>query len=82
MLDNTLVVWLNELGKGNSHSLEDIPFLLIGGQKSHGLKGGTYQKLDKAEHNRLWLKIAHEMGHQMETFGTAKYCEGGALDIA
>lgn len=82
MLDNTLVVWLNELGKGNSHSLEDIPFVLIGGQKSHGLKGGTYQKLDKAGHNRLWLKIAHEMGHQMETFGTAKYCEGGALDIA
>ncbi|HRQ90988.1 MAG TPA: DUF1552 domain-containing protein, partial [Bacteroidia bacterium] len=32
MLDNTLVVWLNELGKGNSHTLDDIPFVLVGGK--------------------------------------------------
>ncbi len=82
MLDNTLVVWLNELGKGNSHTLEDIPFVLIGGQKSHNLKGGTYHKLDKVAHNRLWLKIAHEMGHNLTTFGTDKYCEGGPLTIS
>src|SRR5438552_7773630 len=31
LLDNTLVVWTNELGKGNSHTLDNIPFLLIGG---------------------------------------------------
>ena len=31
MLDNTLIVWLNELGKGNSHTLDDIPFVLLGG---------------------------------------------------
>ena len=31
MLDHTLVLWTNELGKGNSHTLNDIPFLLAGG---------------------------------------------------
>ena len=31
MLDNTFIVWTNELGKGNSHTLDNIPFLLVGG---------------------------------------------------
>src|SRR5690606_28760438 len=31
LLDNTLIIWCNELGKGNSHTLNDIPFVLIGG---------------------------------------------------
>ena len=30
LLDNTTIVWTNELGKGNSHTLRDIPFVLIG----------------------------------------------------
>jgi len=39
MLDHTVVIWLNELGKGNTHTLDDIPFVLIGG-KGHGFKAG------------------------------------------
>lgn len=31
MLDNTLIVWTNELGRGSSHTLDNIPFLLVGG---------------------------------------------------
>ncbi|HEV3027603.1 MAG TPA: DUF1552 domain-containing protein, partial [Planctomycetota bacterium] len=31
MLDHTTIVWTNELGKGNSHTLDDIPFVLVGG---------------------------------------------------
>ena len=30
MLDHTLVIWTNELGKGNSHTLNNIPFVLAG----------------------------------------------------
>ena len=30
LLDNTLFVWTNELGKGNSHTLDNIPFVLVG----------------------------------------------------
>ncbi|MDF1850686.1 MAG: DUF1552 domain-containing protein [Verrucomicrobiales bacterium] len=83
MLDHTLVVWLNELGKGNSHTLNNIPFVLIGGEKSTGFQMGRYFKAPKdTAHNRLWLAIARAMGHEIETFGTAKYCEGGPLDLA
>ena len=31
MLDNTTVVWTNELGQGNSHTLNNIPFVMVGG---------------------------------------------------
>lgn len=80
MLDNTLVVWLNELGKGNSHTLDDIPFVLLGG-KAHGVKAGRALNLGGVSHNRLWLSIAQSMGHGIQTFGNAKFCEGGALDL-
>src|SRR5207247_2186734 len=30
LLDNTTIVWTNELGKGNSHTMDDIPFVLLG----------------------------------------------------
>ena len=80
MLDNTLVVWLNELGKGNSHTLDDIPFVLLGG-KAHGLKAGRALNFGGVSHNRLWLSIAQSMGHGIQTFGNAKFCEGGALNL-
>jgi len=81
MLDNTLIVWLNELGKGNSHTLDDIPFVLIGG-KAHGIKTDRALNLGGVSHNRLWLSIAQSMGHGISSFGNAKYCEGGALDLS
>lgn len=80
MLDNTLVVWLNELGKGNSHTLNDIPFVLLGG-KAHGFQMGRNLTLDKVAHNRLWLSVAQSMGHNLQTFGTEEHCAGGALKL-
>lgn len=80
MLDHTLIVWLNELGKGNSHTLKDIPFVLLGG-KSNGFQMGRSLRFQEAAHNRLWLAIAQSMGHDIETFGTDKYCAGGALSL-
>jgi hypothetical protein len=79
LLDNTLIVWTNELGKGNSHTLENIPFLLVG--NGCGFQMGRSLKLEKAAHNRLWLAIANAMGHEISTFGNPKLCEGGPLDL-
>ena len=81
MLDNTLIVWLNELGIGNRHTLTDNPFVLIGG-KAHGIKTGRHLKFQDATHNRLWLTIAQSMGHDIQTFGNANLCEGGALNLS
>lgn len=80
MLDNTTVVWTNELGKGNKHTLEDIPMLLFGG--GHGFRMGRSLKLDKVAHNRLWLSFAHAVGHRIDTFGNKSLSEGGPLDLS
>jgi hypothetical protein len=81
MLDHTLIVWTNELGKGNSHTLDNIPLVLIGG--GAGFQMGRALKLDKVAHNRLWLAIAHALGHrELDTFGKPELCEGGDLQLA
>jgi len=80
LLDNTLVVWTNELGKGNSHTLDNIPFVLIGG--GFGFQMGRSLKLDKVPHNRLHLALAHAVGHRIETFGKSALCEGGPLSLS
>jgi hypothetical protein len=80
MLDHTLIVWTNELGKGNSHTLDNIPLVLVGG--CPGLKMGRALELDKVAHNRLWMTVAKSMGHDLHTFGKPELCEGGALDLA
>jgi hypothetical protein len=77
LLDNTLLVWTNELGKGNSHTLDDIPFVLVG----NGLdfRMGRSIKYPKLPHNRLLLALAHGMGHRVKTFGNPNYCGDGPL---
>ena len=79
MLDNTLLVWMNELGKGNSHTLDNIPCVIVGG--GAGLTMGRSLKFDRIAHNRLWLTLAHAMGHQLGTFGKAELCSGGPLAL-
>jgi hypothetical protein len=80
MLDNTLLVWTNELGKGNSHTLDDIPCVMVGG--APGFRMGRSIKLDKVPHNRLWITLANAMGHQISTFGNPRLSEGGAINLS
>ena len=80
MLDNTSIVWVNELGKGNSHTLDDIPFVIVGG--GSGIKSGYRQVGNNVPHNRLLLTLAQSMGHNITTFGEEKWCEDGALNLS
>jgi hypothetical protein len=80
LLDNTLIVWTNELGKGNNHTLKNIPFVLIGG--GFGFQMGRSLKLEEVAHNRFHLAIAHAVGHRLETFGKPALCEGGPLKLS
>jgi len=80
LLDHTMIVWTNELGKGNSHTLDNIPFVLIGG--GFGFPMGRCLKLEKVPHNRLHLALAHAVGHRIETFGKPALCDGGPLSLS
>lgn len=79
LLDHTLIVWTNELGKGNSHTLDNIPFVLLGG--GLGFRMGRSLKLPKVPHNRLLLSLAHGFGHTLDRFGNPDYCGDGPLSL-
>jgi hypothetical protein len=79
MLDNTLVVWTNELGHGNSHTLDNLPMVLVGG--GFGFEMGRFTKVKNVTTSRLWLAIAHAMGHQIDSFGLADLCSEGPVKL-
>lgn len=79
LLDNTLIIWTNELGKGNSHTLNDIPFVLVG--NGLGFRMGRSVKYPNVPHNRLLLSIAYGFGHRIEQFGEPKFCDEGPLSL-
>ena len=67
MLDNSIVLLCSEISDGNTHSFDNMPFLLAGGA------GGSYQtgrllEFDRAPHAQLHLKIAHAMGSNISSF--------------
>ena len=78
LLDNTLIVWGNELGKGNNHTLDNIPFVMVGGGLDFNM--GRSLKYEKVPHNRLLMSLAHGFGHHVESFGKPELCTAGPLD--
>ncbi len=77
LLDNTLIVWTNELGQGNSHTLDNIPFVMVGG--GLGFDMGRSLKYPNVNHNRLLMSLANGFGHRITKFGNANYCGEGLL---
>lgn len=77
LLDNTLIVWTNELGKGNSHTLDNIPFVLVGGGLDYRM--GRSLRYNRVPHNRLLLALAHGFGHRIGRFGNPNFCGDGVL---
>ncbi len=78
LLDQSLVVWGNELGKGNVHSHTRVPFVLAGGAGG-ALKGNQYLDCHGRPHNDLLLSMMHLMGVHADSFGNPKYCTGPLL---
>ena len=77
MLDNTTIVWTNELGKGNSHTRDNIPFILVGG--GLGFKTGQAHDFGRVPHNRLLMSFCEAMGHPADSYGNPDFCGDGVL---
>jgi hypothetical protein len=73
LLDNSLVVWGNELADGASHSQQPIP-IVIAGKASGAIKTtGRLLEYGKRKHNGLLVSMAN----LMELAGVTKF---GTLD--
>jgi hypothetical protein len=77
LLDNTTLVWTNELGKGNSHTRNNIPFVLVG--EGCGFKMGRALDYRDTPHNRLLMSFSEGMGIPVKSFGNPEFCGDGAL---
>jgi hypothetical protein len=76
MLDDSLVLWGNEIGEGASHTHENIPWVLAG--SAGGVLGtGRALEYDGQPHNNLLLSVLHAFGmHEQQTFGAPEHCSG------
>jgi Protein of unknown function (DUF1552) len=75
LLDNSVVVWVNELGKGNSHTRNDIPFILAGDCQGH-FDTGRAMNMNGAPHGQLLVSLAQAMGVNISTFGVEAHSQG------
>lgn len=81
VLDQTVVVWVNELGSGGTHTHEKTPWVL-GGNAGGFLKSGQLLSYPGEPHNRLLLTLCHAMGVATDSFGDPDYCQAGSLSTA
>jgi hypothetical protein len=76
VLDNTLVLWMNELAVGNTHSHNNMPFLMAGGASGAIHTGRYLQFANGASHNQLLLAILQAFGVDEMSFGDPEHCPG------
>ncbi|HEX3776799.1 MAG TPA: DUF1552 domain-containing protein [Polyangiaceae bacterium] len=79
MLDNTLLLWGNELGVGNTHDYKNIPWLIAGG--SSYFKMGRSLQFNDLPHNNLLVSILNAMGFDDTTFGIPGCCTGALPNL-
>ncbi len=76
LLDNTCILWCNELGRGNSHTRADVPWVLAGSAGGY-FKTGRYLKFpDKTPHNKLHVSLCNAFGIDTDTFGNPEFGTG------
>jgi hypothetical protein len=75
LLDHSVVLWCNELGRGNSHMREDIPYVLAGGAGGN-LRTGRYLRYGNEPHGNFFVSIMNALGIDATTFGDPEYCTG------
>lgn len=78
VLDNTIVLWCNELGDGSRHSRTDMPFVLAGG--GGYFKTGEYLEVDRP-HNDLLTSLCRAMGVEATSFGNQRFCNGPMSEL-
>lgn len=76
VLDNTLVLWCNELAKGNTHSRENAFYVLAGGAGG-ALRTGRFLRYEGHQpHNDLLVSLLQAMGLPDDRFGDPDWCNG------
>jgi hypothetical protein len=77
MLDNSVVLWVNELGKGNNHNHHDVPIVMAGRAGGFFKPGGRHVEYDRRNTNDLLVTLCRAFGHHdVDRFGIPELNEG------
>ncbi len=79
LLDNTLVVFFNEVSDGNSHGIDKMPVAMFGG-KSLKLQTGQHLHFNNAWMNDVWSAVAGAFGVPMK-FGDSAFSRGAVSGL-
>lgn len=74
MLDNTLVVWANEMGEGQ-HTYENTPWLLAG-SCGGAIETGQHIDYGGQPHGRLLVSVLNAMDVNVQSFGMPELSNG------
>ena len=81
MLDNTAILFMSEIARGNTHSHMDMPFFIAGSAGGY-FKTGQYLNFDgDRSHVDLLIALANAMGHPITTFGEEEFVKGPLAGI-
>ncbi len=75
MLENSAILWCQELGDGRMHDCSSVPFVIAGQANGH-FQTGQYLDCGGAPHQQLLVSMCHAMGLDNTTFGNPAYGEG------
>ncbi len=79
LLDNTMVVWGSELGRGYDHDFGNVPFVVAGGGAG-GVRTGRFLSFSDTDHNRLLVAMCRYMGlSDIDRFGSLDEGPDGPL---
>ncbi len=73
-------MWVNELGRGNSHSRDNIPVVMAGGAGGQ-FETGRYLRYFSESHNNLLISLQNAFGIQDTVFGDPSYCSGALAGL-
>lgn len=79
LLDNSFVLWGNELGKGNSHTRRDIPFVSAGNVQGYFRTGRYIRQDGQLSHARLMTSMLNAFGIPATGFG--RFNEGPLANL-
>lgn len=81
LLDSTLLLWSNELGKGNTHSRQLAPYVLAG-KAGGALRTGRFLSYTgDLQHNNLLVSVLQAMDVPVAKFGKEDWCTGALAGL-
>lgn len=94
VFDNTLIVWVNEVGNAGSHDTGNVPFTLAG-TAGGAIRTGRYVDIGGSHgwgcresepacvpQNNLWVSLLQAYGVETDTFGDPRYSSGPLSQLA